>query len=608
MPPARVDATVRCPAPDSHLVEVTLVLPALPEATERTLVMPKWIPGSYKIRDFGRHVQDLEVTNAAGNRLVVTRTRTDGWTFRDPGEGRLTVFYRVYCRDLTVDTSHVTDSHLYIHGTTCFLYDEACRGLPWRLTVETPRGWGIWSGLPQEGGRKGEKARGIPKDKTGRAVFVADGYDHLVDCPVEAGPGHHVSKFRAGGKHHRLVVWNAPLDVPWDQVTDDLTLLIEETGALFDGLPYDHYTFIVHVAKGHGGGLEHANSTVLGVDPLHLTDKKQYETRFLPLCAHEFFHTWNVKRIRPSAFIPYDYQTEVMTKLLWLFEGFTSYYEVPLLLRSGIIDEENAYEVLAELIKYMELVPGRHKLPVSDSSRLTWVKLYQRHESNINTNVSYYSKGAVLGFVLDAHLRERGKSLDTVMRHLWRHYGKKDKGVDEDALPEIIKAATGIDLGKKLHKWADLAGDLPVDRACRLLGLDIKREHSDDKATLGLGVQLAESELKVTAVPDRWDTPGGKPSHPHDVPRPHPIDPDDELIAIDGWKVTGKDLGKHLNNGREAGDLVQVTLFRDGRIRNVDVPLVEKEPDKTKIGENKKATAAAKRRRGQWKKSRREKA
>lgn len=595
-----VEATLSCPNPDNHLVEVTLRIPALSEPSDRTLVMPKWIPGSYKIRDFGRHVQDLSVA-APGRTLPVQRTRTDGWTFHDPATGPLTVTYRVYCRDLTVDTSHVTATHLYVHGVTTFLYDDALRGMPWRVSVKVPKGWGIWAGLPSEGDHKGKPVGGAwPPELNGAAVFLADDYDHLVDCPIEAGVGHHVERFRAAGKAHRLVVWNPPRDVDWQKVTHDLANLVEEAAAVFGGLPYKDYTFIAHVAKGHGGGLEHKNSTVLGVDPLHLTDPKLYESRWLPLCAHEFFHVWNVRRIQPAAFRPFDYQQEVLTGLLWLFEGGTSYMEVPLLLRAKLGKPESAYEVLADMIKYTEMSEGRHRLSVADASRLTWTKLYQRHESNINTNVSYYSKGAVVCFCLDAHLREHGKNIDQVFQYLAENHGEGQRGVPEGGVPDIVKAATGLDVRRLINAWVEHPGELPVERACRTLGLKIERKHTDAEAKLGLGIQLDGDGMKVTSIPDRWKDGVKKGSVPG---VPHPLDPGDEIVAVDGWKVTEKDLGKFVN-AKKDGEEISVTIFRDGRLRSVAVPVREKNPDKIAVVEDKKADAAAKRRRSLWKKSR----
>lgn len=584
----RVKAHVRCLEPDSHLIDVELVLPASAQAGGRDLMMPRWMPGSYTLRDYARHVQEIRVSTKNGRELPTTRTATDRWNVNDPGDGPLTVRYRVYCRDLTVNTSHVTATHLYLHGVTVFLYDEATRDLPWEITLEVPRHWPIWTGLPTKETQSGP----WPPQLKGRTGFVADDYDHLVDCPIEAGVAHHVERFQAAGKPTRFVVWNPPEGVDWERLTQDVTRIIEEACAVWDGPPYKDYTFILHVARDHGGGLEHDNSTVLGADPLALLEDKAYHTRLLPLVAHEFVHVWNVRRTRPAMLRPYDYQRETPTELLWLFEGGTTYYEFPLMLRAGV-KEEHVYEVLAEILKSVEHTPGRHLMSLADASRLSWTKLYKRHESNPNTNISYYSKGAIVCLLLDAHLRENGANLDQVMRHLYREFGSQGIGIEEGSVAHHVREATGVDVSRQLGRWIHTPGNLSVDKALKSLGLKIERRPSDKKKTQGLGVILDDEQLKVLAVVDRED--GDEVS---------PLDPGDELLAVDGWKIDAKKLARHLNPKKER-DTVELTVFRDGRLTPLTVPLQKKRPDRYKIEEDKEAETHAKRRRAAWKRKRR---
>jgi predicted metalloprotease with PDZ domain len=591
-----VVARIRAPEPEDHLVHVELDVPPLPVPGSRELMLPRWIPGSYVLRNFARFVQDLAVEDADGNALPTTRSATDRWRFDDPATGNLRVSYSVYCRDLTVDTSHVTSTHLYVHGVTTFLYDAATRSMPWRVELEVPSDWSIWTGLPAAGRTRA----GFPALRH-RATFLATDYDHLIDCPIEAGPAHHVETFRAAGKPHRFVVWNPPESVDWRHITKDVRRIIEEACAIFTGAPYRDYTFILHVAREYGGGLEHDNSTVLGADPLHLLEKKAYHTRFLPLVAHEYFHVWNVRRIKPQRFLTMDLQQEVPTGLLWLFEGGTTYYEFPLMLRAGI-PPEKVYETLTELVKYVDGAPGRHRISVSDASRLAWVKLYARHESNVNTNVSYYAKGALVCLCLDAHLRARGANLDQVMRYIWKEVALKGAGIEEDGFPRLVKEATGIDVARQLKRWVEEPGELPLEQSMRTLGLKLERKHSDPDANLGLGIILAEDDLRVLAVPDRWDTKDGRWRQGANAV-PHPLDPDDQILAVDGWKVDMKALARHVNVHEEGEDAV-VSIFRDGRMRTLRVPVVEKIPDKVKVEEDKDAAADAKRRRTAWKRRR----
>jgi predicted metalloprotease with PDZ domain len=582
-------ARVRCTQPESHTIEVELTLPALAAARHRELMMPRWIPGSYTLRDYARFVHSLEITTKQGRKIPTTRPATDRWRLRDPATGPLTVRYKVYCRDLTVNHSHVTSTHLYLHGVTVFLWDEDTRERPWRMHLEVPRNWKIWTGLPEHPARKGTR----PPELKGSAHFAARDYDHLVDCPIEAGDAHHEERFTAAGKPHRLITWNPGEGIDWKRITKDITRIIEEACTVFDGPPYKDYTFILHLARDHGGGLEHDNSTVLGADPLALTEDKAYHTRFLPLVAHEYFHVWNVRRNKPSVLERIDYQRECPTGLLWFFEGGTTYYEFPLMLRAGI-KKEHVYEVLTEIIKAVEYTPGRHRLSVTDASRLSWTKLYKQHESNPNTNISYYSKGALVCLMLDAHLRENGATLDQVMRHIWLEYGKKGRGIEEGSLPRHVQDATGVDVSRQLRAWLEKPGDLPLDKALASLGLKLERKHSDKNKKQGLGVILDEDNLKVLAVPER-DLPKD--------PTPSLLDPGDEILAVDGWKVTAKNLARHLNPA-EKRDTAEIAIFRDGRLVTLDVPLVEKNPDNYTLKEDKDAPADAKRRRAAWKRRR----
>ncbi|MGB0651556.1 MAG: M61 family peptidase, partial [Thermoplasmatota archaeon] len=329
--------------PERHLVHVTQRFPATPEG-ERTFRMAAWVPGSYKIRDFGRHVQDLTAT-VGGRKRAVRQTGKDAWMVTGTKDQEVELTFAVYGRELGVRSTHVTSDHAHLFPATLALYDEASRAQPHEVSCAAPRGWRLWSAL------HGSDDEGAAPATVGTA---AD-YDELIDSPLELAPPSevHVVSFTARRKRHRLVFYHPPGGVDWTRLTKDVRGVVEAAARLFGGLPYDHYTFITHVAAGHGGGLEHRASTVLGLDPAGLlTD---YEKRFLPLVAHEFFHVWNVKRIQPSAFQPFDLQREVHTDLLWLFEGFTAYHEPVLLRRAGVIDDARFGELVAESLGFYEM-------------------------------------------------------------------------------------------------------------------------------------------------------------------------------------------------------------------------------------------------------------
>ncbi|HEX2065904.1 MAG TPA: PDZ domain-containing protein, partial [Candidatus Thermoplasmatota archaeon] len=557
---------------------VTLRLPPAP-GNPRRLCMPAWVPGSYKIRDFGRHVQDL-TARVGGKPAQVEQLGKDEWAVAGTAGQALELRYAVYARELTVDTSHVTADHAHLFPGTLVLYDVRSRGLPHKVTLRLPAGWRAWSGL--------ESAA-----HDGR-LEVAQDYDHLVDCPIECGPpaAYHVSSFRVRGIKHRHVVWQPPARVDWARIDRDMAAVCREAAKVWGEVPYAHYTFLTHVAQDYGGGLEHRNSTVLGADPVHLQNDEKVKTRFLPLVAHEFFHAWNVKRVLPAAFQPYDLQRESYTGLLWLFEGFTSYYELPLLHRAKVVDAEGFAKMVGEDLEMYEKALGRRRTPVAQASRLAWTLLYQPHEHNVNRNVSYYAKGMWVGLCLDAELRRRGVAdgLDTVMRHLWRKHGRTGMGLTEDAFPDVVEQATGLDLRGKLGHWIHGTRELPIDQALRALGWTVRRERKDPKARLGLGVEFKPPATTAGAavVARIWE----------DMPSYQVLQPDDEVVAAEGYKWRPEAF-RDLANARRPGDGVEVTVFREGRLRTLRVPLAELPPDKVVV-RLRKGDAAATRRRKAW--------
>lgn len=565
----RFDAT----RPATHLVRVTQVFPAS-DQPQRTFRMAAWIPGSYKIYDLGRHVQDF-TAQVDGKAATWRQDGKDAWRVEGTRGLPVHIVFDVYCRDLTVDTSHVTGDHAHLFPITLVLYDQESRKLPHRVKVAAPKGWALWSGLET--------------DALAGTLDVAEDYDHLIDCPIELGPAeaYHVETFTVRARKHRLVVWKPPTHMDWARVRRDVRAIVDETCRVFGGAPYPHYTFLTHLALGHGGGLEHRNSTVLGADPLHLQDPEQLQTKFYPLVAHEFFHTWNVKRILPEAFTPYALQTETYTDLLWLFEGFTTYYELPVLARAKAVDAKAWGKVAAEMLQYYELALGRKRRPVGEASRLTWTLLYQPHEQNINRNVSYYTKGLWVGLCLDAALRKQGVpgGLDVVMRHLWQEYGKTGIGVPEDGFAGIVKEATGKDLARQIKKWTDGTSELPIEASLRILGWQVERDWKDKDHRMELGVMFQSKASIIERIPE-------------DSPAALVLQPDDEVVAVDGCKWSAERFVAAAST-RKAGETIGLTVFREGMLRTFDVPLREKEKDKIEI-KPKKGDAAATKRRKAW--------
>ncbi len=536
--------------------------------------MPAWVPGSYKIRDFGRNVQDLSA-KIGGHVAQVEQIGKDEWIVMGCLGKTVELNYKVYARDLNVGASHVTNDHAHLFGPTLLLYDTHSRRLPHRLVLRKPSGWSHWTGLESSG-------------RNGNLQLAAD-YDHLIDCPIECGPAadYHIGRFDVAGRHHRLVIWNPPAGVDWRRIERDVAAVCRTTVKVWGEAPYEHYTFIGHVADGHGGGLEHRNSTVLGLDPNSLVAEERIQANLLPLVAHEFFHTWNVKRVLPAAFQPYDLQQENYTDLLWLFEGFTSYYELPILHRARVVDAEAWGKQAAEMVEFYEKAIGRKRISVAQASRLTWTLLYQPHEHNINRNISYYTKGLFVGLCLDAHLRTHGiaNGLDRVMRHMWRKHGRTGMGLTEDAFPDVVEQATGLDVRRILGAWVNGTDELPIEKALHDLGWKMQRGWKDPKKKHGLGVQFKAATAQIERIPEN-------------VPAFNLLQPDDEVVATGGYKWKAERFADWAA-ARKPGDEAEVALFREGRLRTVKVPLVELPKDKISITQR-KGNAVATRRRKAW--------
>lgn len=582
----QVQVTFDCTRPETHLVRVTMRFPPAP-GNPRRLRMPAWVPGSYKIRDYGRHVQDLSAT-IDGKPAHVDQPGKDEWLIAGADGKPVEVTFDVYGRELTVDTSHVTADHAHLFPATLMLYDAHSRGLPHKVSLKLPKGWSFWSGLQHSA--------------TNHDLDVADDFDHLLDCPIECGPpsDYHVGRFTVRGKVHRHVVWRPPSKVDWKRIERDMARICSEIAKVWGEVPYKHYTFLTHVAAEHGGGLEHRNSTVLGADPTHLQSDEKIEGRYYPLVAHEYFHTWNVKRILPAAFQPYDLQTEVYTDLLWLFEGFTSYYEIPVLYRSKVLGDEAWAKLVGEDLEMYHKAIGRKRTSVAKASRLTWTLLYQPHEHNVNRNVSYYSKGMWVGLCLDAELRKRGvpHGLDAVMRHLWRKHGRTAMGVTEEAFPDIVeqaveaamptpakakKAVAG--LRRKLESWIHGTEELPLESSFKVLGWDLKTDYKDPKRKKGLGLEFKPGTSQIARI---WDN----------VPAFHVLQPDDEIVAASGYKWKPDAFHEH-TAAIKVGEPATLHIFREGRLRELHVPLAEMAKDKFTVTAR-KGDAAATRRRKAW--------
>lgn len=587
----RLRYAVAMPAPETHLYHVELEASQV-RAESLRLAMPAWAPGSYLIRDFARHVQDVEAVDGRGRALVVERVDKQSWRVATKGASKVRFRYKVYANDLSVQTSHLDATHGFANGTSLFVYVEGAKGLPATLKIQPPRGWKVDIALP----------------RSGPNTFAARDYDELVDAPFECGT-HRTLEFRALGKRHRVAIYGRGNEDA-ERIAKDLRAIVEEEGALFGGLPYDEYLFILHLVDKGQGGLEHRGSNTSLVERFTFQPGKKYED-FLALEAHEFFHAWNVKRLRPAVLGPFDYAKEVHTTLLWAMEGVTSYYDHLVLARAGLISEERYREFLAETITKLRQQPGRFVLSLSQSSFLTWVKLYKQDANWINSGVSYYLKGELVALVLDLAIRDRTegkKSLDDVMRALYRKYPASGPGIPElhaagvDGWRETLEEVTGLSWRAFWAKHIDGTDEVDFEAFLAKVGWTLKPVRKDDKpdekrkkgdyATTGawLGLETKEQNGRVLVARVLHGSPAMDAG----------FAPEDELVALDGFQIKDKEFLEKRLRERAPGDTASLHAFRRGELVATRATLAANPPEKWVIEEEKSPSARAKRLRRAW--------
>ncbi|MBD8051469.1 M61 family metallopeptidase [Limnohabitans radicicola] len=483
----------------AHLFKVTLTI-AQPAATQ-TVSLPVWIPGSYLVREFAKHLQNLSARQDRRT-AVVTQLDKCSWEVAcRPGEP-LVLSYEVYAFDNSVRTAWLDSQRGFFNGTSLCLRVHGQEDQPHQLQL-----------LPVKGQPDWQAATGLTPlktDKKGFGLYQAADYDELVDCPVELGTFWSGS-FSACGIPHRFVVAGALPSFDGERLLADTQKICEAEIRFWHGqgaqagkkAPHKHYLFMLNAVNDGYGGLEHRNSTALIAgrrDLPRLGDNKTSEgyTTLLGLISHEYFHTWNVKQLRPDAFARYDYTRENYTPLLWFFEGFTSYYDDLLLRRAGLIDDATYAKLLGKAIAQVQQTPGRHVQTVAQASLDAWVKYYRQDENTPNATVSYYTKGSLVALCLDLTLRSEGHSLDEVMRGLWKRC-KAGPMREQDVLDEL-HALTGRSWHKEIKAWVHSTEELPLASLLESQGIRIHAESGDFAQHLGLRHLDANGSVQIKAV------------------------------------------------------------------------------------------------------------
>jgi predicted metalloprotease with PDZ domain len=596
MQSAPTNFTITAVDPRAHLFETTCTVDT-PDPSGQAFRLPAWVPGSYLIREFARNVVTIR-GECRGAAVAVRKESKDTWRAASC-EGPLTVTMRVYAFDVSVRTAYLDERRAYFNGGSVFLCPVGREAEP--CTVDIVR--------PETGPLAGARvATTLPRNGAapfGFGRYRADDYDSLIDHPVEIADFAHVG-FEAGGVRHDVTITGTG-QADLARLARDLARVCQWHVELFDGAgaraPFDRYLFQVTAVGDGYGGLEHRSSTSLlcrrdelpQPDVATITD--DYLT-FLGLASHEYFHSWNVKRIKPAAFVPYDLSRENYTRQLWAFEGFTSYYDDLALVRCGLIEPARYLELLGRTITSVLRTPGRRVQSVAESSFDAWIKFYRQDENSPNAIVSYYAKGALVALGLDLVLRDAGASLDDVMRALWLRHGRTGVGVPEGGIAEIASEIAGRDLGQFFARFVDGTDELPIADWLAQVGIGVKlrpahgakdrggRPVTGTTARCGIGAKVnADMKLAHVYADGAFERAGFAAG--------------DQLVAVDRLKATTEVLAA-LVERRAPGTTSTMHAFRRDELQRREVTLTPPAMDTAWLAPDPEAPHAAVERRRAW--------
>jgi predicted metalloprotease with PDZ domain len=570
------------PEPHSHEFHVTLDVPALPDHPVLNLVFPAWTPGSYMVRDFSRHIYDLKM-RSKGHALPCERLDKLRWRVASNGRP-IQVSYRVFAFDQSVRTSFLDQDRAFLIGTSLYFLVEGEETRPCVLDVEPPAGWRLNTALPATRGA--------------RHRFHAAGYDALVDEPVEVG-SHRLYAFRKGGTRFEVTI-AGPTNAYIPRLLAGLRRIVDATGALFGGFPFDRYLFIIHALPERGGGLEHACSCTLDIAGMAFEDDKAYQ-RFNELAAHEFFHAWNVKRIRDRVLGPFDYTSENYTRLLWFHEGFTEYMQAIILLRAGLVTPEHYLKDLGEDWPKYAGRPGRNVTPLSELSFETWIKQYKPADNYANRAVSYYEKGKWAALLLDLMLRKATqgrRGLPHVFRRLWQSHGRRGRPITAADIRAAAESVGRLSLGPYFSRFVDGTAELPIPAWLRRAGLaaqarsPAQAEREDrvkarrQQGWAGLSFASGEAAVVKNVIPDSPAWRAGLTFR-------------DEIVAVNQHRVDAATIGRRLADCA-LGKAVTIAFFRQEILRTTSLRLVRTPERKWTFAINPGASPARRRMRDGW--------
>ncbi|MCG9754090.1 PDZ domain-containing protein [Shewanella insulae] len=543
----RIDLT----QPQHHLAKVEVAFPRS-DAKQLTVNLPVWRTGKYQVLPLGDAVRHFRAEDESGKALEWQRSASGEWQVKLTQPTKVKVSYQLYANSLGQRVSHVDGSHAYLDASGVFVYSPDFRDQPVTVSLKVPDAWRSYSGMVSEDTH----------------LFIADNYDVLVDSPIETGVSQHRA-FSADGRDYELVVWGEG-NYDLDKMVEDLTRLSGQAKAIWDGYPFERYVYMVHATSGASGATEHLNSSVIQRPRFSFRERKDY-LGFIKTASHEFIHTWNVKAYRPKGLVPYDYQQEGITELLWIAEGSTSYFQSQLLLRAGVITPKEFLDDLARRITRNEQTPGREVQSVAEASAGQWVAAGGDYAQNHSSNI--YSEGYLASLALDfSLLSDTGlkASYRDLHAKLYQEFKIQDvknpAGYGVSDVQQLLGELSGKDYGDWWQRHVN--SPLVLDFDVLLAKAGLKKDYgNDNKAIAYAGMQIREGSLRLSHV--KREGPAWRAG----------IVAGDELVAINDLKVTAKGFAARIEDFAP-GDTIKVTLFSNDSLKEVSLTLAEQPSEK----------------------------
>ncbi len=549
-----ISYTVSMPRPHTHLFEVEARLRYRADAPAALdLLMPVWTPGSYLVREFERHVQGFDARGGGGRTLNWTKANKNTWRVETTGAREVRVRYSVYANELSVRTADLNDRHAFWNNANLLTYPDGLLGAPSTLKVEPFGDWQIATGLPA--------VPGAPN------TFRAEDFDVLYDSPFLVSNFKTLS-FEVRGVPHRIVI-DGEGNYDAERLRRDAQRIAEVEVEMMGEMPHRDYTFFLLLGPARGGGLEHRNGAAIIQRRFGFSSQAELLDFYSDLISHEYFHLWNVKRIRPDALGPFDYTRENYTRLLWMAEGVTSYYEDRFLQRAGLMNDRQYLQLMAREMQKLQQTPGRLWQSLEEASFDAWVKQYRPDENTVNTSISYYDKGAIVGLLLDLEIRRRSNgahSLDDVMRALYHDYFKKGRNYTPEDFQREAERAAGAGLEEFFRRYVRGREELDYDAALAWAGLrldtksDAAGRPAPAVADLGATLEEKDGHLAVKNVP------AGTAAYEQGLSAA------DQIVAVDGYRATLAFLNERISDKRP-GDGLTLTVFRGDELRTIPFKL-----------------------------------